>query len=192
MKVRRIAPLIGFAYVAAIACEIRPADGYVIQGPAVPSPVPTRPPYIWDTRDELDVWTANTVSRGSFALLDENNRAFIRITRVDQEWVLRGPDLDPPVDAIRTIRLRYRWEPDPGLGVAASRIVWITAYFERDPAETSQPMATIQLEPSPDWREVDLTQGNYAGTLRTRYFYLHSYGANRGRFDIDRIEAVQQ
>ena len=66
---------------------------FVIPGPTVPSPLPTAPPYVWDTRDELAIWMNNAVARGSLALEGSGVDAFIRIDRADREWLLRGPDL---------------------------------------------------------------------------------------------------
>src|SRR5438128_2634650 len=86
------------------ACEAGgPGAPHVIPGPTVPSPIPTISPYRWDTRAELEIWTTNRVSRGPLAIDGVDADAFIRIDPASADWVLRGPDLDPPARAIRTL-----------------------------------------------------------------------------------------
>ena len=95
--------------------------GYVrksFPGRSVPSPVPLHAPYIWDTREELVVWTDNAVSRGSFSIddMDSNGAIAIQFTGASGQaggtLVLRGPDVVPPAPSIRAVRIRYQWLQD--------------------------------------------------------------------------------
>jgi hypothetical protein len=104
--------------------------------------------------------------------------------------VLRGPDLSPPATAVRTVRLRYRWRPDPALDRTASLTGFVSARFERAPATPLQPTAYVTLQPASDWMDVDFVPGDFGGHVDVRYTYLHSNGFNRGVFEIARIELV--
>jgi hypothetical protein len=81
------------------ACEVGgPRPAKFIAGPAVPSPIPTGAPYVWDTRTELEVWTENAVTSGQITLQGIGREAVINFDRPSESWVLRGPDLEPPAE----------------------------------------------------------------------------------------------
>ena len=113
---RGVAGLLCCAAVSAAAgCELGSAGTpQVIAGPLVPSPVALQAPYVWDTRDELMVWTENTVSSGSFSIDDDDSNGAIaaRFAGLYPRLILRGPDIDPPARSTRAVRLRYQWLPD--------------------------------------------------------------------------------
>jgi len=191
-----ILPVLLLALLTA-ACEIggRP-PGVVVPGPAVPSPFPTAPPYVWDTAEELAVWMNNSVARGSFALEGSGTDAFIRIERADRDWLLRGPDLQPAAEAVLTVRLRYRWRPDPDVPPTASLTTRVSAFFETTTAvnedATAQAHLSSNLSPRDDWTDVELRpQGQFKPPIGVEYCYVQSYGANRGVLEIDRIELVR-
>ena len=96
---------------AATGCELDTAGTpQVIAGPLVPSPVALHAPYVWDTRDELMVWTENTVSRGSFSIdTDDSNGA------IAARWTL------PTIDFARA-RHRPAGPVNPG-GAGAVSVV---------------------------------------------------------------------
>ena len=193
----RLLPVVLLALLAC-ACEVggRP-PGVVVPGPAVPSPFPTVPPYVWDTAEELSIWMNNSVARGSFALEGSGAGAFIRIDRADRDWLLRGPDLQPAAEGIRTVSIRYRWRPDPGLPPNASMTTRVSAHFEtttpvtsEDP--TAQALLSSNLPPRDDWTEITLLpQNQFKPPIGVEYCYVQSYGANRGVLEIDRIELVR-
>ena len=193
----RFLPLMLLALLTA-ACEIggRP-PGVVLAGPTVPSPFPTAPPYVWDTAEELSIWMNNPVARGSLTLEGSGTDAFIRIDRADREWVLRGPDLEPAAEGVRTVSLRYRWRPDPSLPQTASLTAWVNAYFQMTtPAVNQDPTAQVHvssaLPPHDDWTDIALLpQGQFKPPIGVEYCYVHSFGANRGVLEIDRIELVR-
>lgn len=169
---------------------------FVIPGPAVPSPLPTAPPYVWDTHDELAIWMNNPVARGSLALEGSGADAFIRIDRADREWLLRGPDLTPPAPGVRTLSIRYRWRPAPDLPPTAARTALVTAHFQTttpvvgyDP--NAQGAASSDLEPRIDWTDIALVPGQFKPPIEVAFCYLHSFGANRGVLEIDRLELLR-
>lgn len=185
-----IALLIGGLLV--VACEAGgPGEPRTIPGPTVPSPLPTVSPYVWDTRAELEIWTTNRVSRGPLAIEGTDADAFIRIVPASADWVLRGPDYEPPARAIRTVKVRYRWTPDPSLQPAAAKTGHLIAYFDRSPLFADQPAAHADLPPSSEWAELALTPGSFRDPLDVRYVYFLPGAWNRGVFDIDRIQLVE-
>lgn len=175
------------------ACDVGgPKTASIIPGPTVPSPILTSAPYIWDTRADLDLWAHNAVSRGQMTVQGIGPEAVINFDRPASSWVLRGPDLEPPAEAIRTVRIRYRWEPDPGLAPGASRTGSMTAYFELARSSVEQPAAyAYPVTPSDGWKELEFTPGSFRGVLDLRYVYITSSGFNPGILQIDRIELVQ-
>jgi hypothetical protein len=169
---------------------------FVIPGPAVPSPIPTVAPYVWDTDEELSIWMHNPVARGSLTLEGSGPEAFIRIDRADLEWVLRGPDLTPPAVGVHTVSIRYRWRPDPGLPATAVQTAPVRALFQTttpvvgyDP--NAQAAALRNLQPQADWTDVVLVPGQFTPPINVEYCYLHSFDANRGALEIGRIELVR-
>jgi hypothetical protein len=193
----RFLPVILLAVLTA-GCEIgeRP-PGVIVPGPTVPSPFPTVAPYVWDTADELSIWMNNSVARGSLALEGFGPDAFIRIDRTDQDWLMRGPDLEPAAEGVRTVSLRYRWRPDPGLAPGEVQTTQVSAHFETvrptvsgDP--TAQAHVSINLPPRGDWTDMAMIpQGQYKPPADVKYCYLKSYAANRGVLEIARIELVR-
>jgi hypothetical protein len=179
------------------ACEAGgPSGAFVIPGPTVPSPIPTVLPYVWDTDEELRVWTNNAVTRGPvpISLVGSGTDAFIRLeprSGVDG-WVLRGPDLIPPALAVRTIRIWYRWRLDPSVPRGAVQTFLMIASFEvvNPPMAPQQPTAHAELQPASDWTPADLTPGSFRNLLDIKYVYLHQSSANRGVFEIDRLELL--
>ena len=113
---RIVSGSIGCLLVFSAGCELENAVvPRIIPGPSVPSPAPLRAPYIWDTREELVVWTGNSVSRGSFSIDTDDSNGAIAIQvpgSAGTLLVLRGPDIEPPAQAILAVRIRYRWFPD--------------------------------------------------------------------------------
>lgn len=171
-------------------CELGgPGTPQILAGPTVPSPIPVQAPYIWEGERGLEVWRRNAVSRGPLTLVGVGEAAaFLRVDPATAEWVLRGPDLEPPARGVRTVRIRYRWVPDPRLDPAASLTLSLRALFERVPPVPDQPTADADLTPATAWTDFDFLAGNLVTAIR--YVYLHSAGANRGVFDISRIELV--
>ena len=177
-------------------CDIGQPAPFVIPGPTVPSPVPAVAPYIWDTRDELAIWIENPVARGPFTLEGSGREAFIRIDRTNIEWVLRGPDLQPAAEGVRTVSIRYRWRPDPGLAptdVLSARVSahlqTTTPVVDHDPIQ--QAHVSSNLPPRNDWTDIALLpQEQFKPPIGVRYCYLHSFDANRGVLEIDRIELI--
>jgi hypothetical protein len=179
-------------------CELGRSGGFVVMpGPSVPSPLPATAPYVWDTREELDIWVHNPVTRGPapISLVGDGRDAIIRIEPkrgLEGLCMLRGPDFATPARHVSGLRLSYRWRPDPTLGPGASLIVTITASFEaiNGPRPPEQPTAGARLEPAADWTDASVRPGSFRDPLDVEYLYLQ-FSANPGVFEIDRIELVQ-
>jgi hypothetical protein len=164
----------------------------VIPGPFVPSPVPLQAPYVWDTRDELVVWTGNGVSRGSFSIDDADSNGAIAIQFMGASGqssgtlVLRGPDLVPPAPSIRAVRIRYQWLQDPPstFGLTLS----LTIEATNAPSADVQPRSFQSLKAGAGWKEIDFRL-TASPPLDVRYIYFSGY-ANAGVLKIDTITLV--
>jgi hypothetical protein len=196
----RSSALIGWSAAVLLTggCEVDGSPRYfVIPGPTVPSPVATNASYVWDTREELDIWVNNPVTRGPvpISLVGEGQEAFIRIEpkRGVDGWVLRGPDFTTPARNIRGLRLWYRWRLDPNLSPAAARTFSLSVLFEakNPPYPPQQPAAYAQLQPTSDLTEANVQPGSFRDPLDVNYVYLTQFSSNAGVFEIGRIELVK-
>ncbi len=168
----------------------RPA--YAIPGPTVPSEVPTQAPYVWDSREELEVWTNNDVSHGPVSLEGNGREAVVRIATGSGEWVLRGPDLDPPARSVRTVRVRVRWTQ--GRETKQPSSVSIGTGFQPPGNSAGQYGGDISnIRASTEWAEVQLERRASQAPFDVRYAYLYdSRSEDTGVLEIDRIELVRQ
>ena len=55
----------------------------------------------------------------------------------------------------------------------------------------AQGAASSNLEPRSDWTDVALVPGQFKPPIEVEFCYLHSFGANRGVLEVDRIELVR-
>ena len=186
--------LLGLAACAAMmaGCELDNAGTpQVIPGPSVPSPVPLHAPYVWDTPEELKVWTDNAVSRGSFSIdeTDSNGAIAMQFTGASDQsggsLVLRSPDLVPPASSIRAVRIRYQWLQDipstVGLAVSATIEATNTSSVDRPPNYQT-------LTAGSGWKEIEF-RPPAPSPLDVRYIYFAAY-ANAGLLKIDTITLV--
>lgn len=169
-------------------CDGEPGVPRILGGPAVPSPIPLQAPYVWQGEQGLDIWRRNAVSRGPLTMVGAGDSAFLRLEPTTSEWVARGPDLEPPAAGLGTLRIRYRWVPDPQLQLGASRTFSVRALFETEPPLLNQPYTFAALAPATDWTDFSFPPPYLLTTSRVRYGYLHAQSNNRGVFDIARIE----
>lgn len=186
--------LLCLAIATSVGCDQEERGSYLIPGPTVPSAIPTAAPFVWDSREELEVWVHNAVSRGSISLEGSGPDAVIRVDRPENEWVLRGPDLSPPATGTRTARLRYRWRLDPTLSAGASRTAYVTVHFDAPGLpeyQHGQASMTVPLQPSDVFTDASFTLSQFVPALDVRYIYVSCSGANRGVFEIDRVEIVR-
>ena len=164
----------------------------IIPGPLVPSPVPLHAPYIWDTQEELVVWTENAVSRGSFSIdhLDSNGAIAIQFTGASGQSggsvVMRGPDLAPPAPAIRAVRIRYQWLQDIPSSFGLSLSVTVDA--TNAPSADGQSRLFQSLKSGPGWKEIEFRDSGSV-PLDVRYVYFSGY-SNAGVLKIDAITLV--
>jgi hypothetical protein len=179
------------------ACETgtRPSP-FVIPGPAVRDSPPTDSPYVWDSRQELEIWVRNTVSRGSITLIGSGVDAFIRIEPAENEWLLRGPDLSPSATVVQTLRIRYRWRPASTSTANPGQTISVRTHFQSprpivgyDPL--AQGVASTVLAPRDDWSDTTFEPSNFRPPIEVLYSYLHSNAGIRGALEIDRIELVR-
>lgn len=175
------------ATVLGAGCDGEPSVPRMLAGPAVPSPIPLQAPYLWQG-DGLDIWSRNAVSRGPLTMVGAGDSAFLRLDPTTSEWVARGPDLEPPAVGLGTMRIRYRWLPDPQLQPGASRTFSVRVIFETEPPLPNQPFTFAALAPATDWTDFSFPPPYLLTSSRVRYAYLHAHTNNRGVFDIARIE----
>jgi hypothetical protein len=167
----------------------------IIAGPSVPSPVPLHAPYVWDTQEELKVWTENAVSHGRFSIDDEdsNGAIAIQITNVmGDNVVLRGPDIEPAARSIRAVRVRYQWLPSdtvssPGFGL------FVAFSGANAPGGGLHPRARATLKSGPGWKESESgvpVEYPELMPLDVRYLYFCGFTQNPGLLKIDTITLV--
>jgi hypothetical protein len=170
---------------------------FVVPGPTVPSAVQPSSPGVWDTDAELGVWANNAVSRG-VSVEGSGTAATVKVAMPQQEWVLRGPDLQP-AQRVHMVRITYRWEPavpSPPNVLAISGLSVVV-----DPVEPvslynipRQPTQRANIVPSHEWRTIDVPVPGEplepTQRIHVRYVYLLGGGWVPGTFTIDRIELL--
>jgi hypothetical protein len=175
-------------------CEVDNAGTpQVIPGPSVPSPVPLHAPYLWDTPEELKVWTDNAVSRGSFSIDSNDSNGAITIQLTGSSGgplLLRGPDIDPPAKAIRALRIRYRWLTE--LPVSFYPSLWVAVEATNAPSADVQPRNFKSLQAGPDWKELEVGSflNSASAPLDVRYAYVWVAPLPVGLLKIDAIMLV--
>ena len=178
-------------------CELDNAGTpQVIPGPSVPSPVPLHAPYVWDTPEELRIWTGNVVSNGPFSIddNDSNGAIAIQITYVPggNGMVLRGPDIEPAARSIRAVRVRYQWLPSdtvssPGFALS------VAFSGANAPGGSLHPRARATLKSGPGWKESESgvpVEYPELMPLDVRYVYFSGFNQNPGLLKIDSITLV--
>ncbi len=200
MRTSWIALAAGVLFLA--GCESRGPAAHIIAGPAVPSPVPLSAPFVWDTQEQLAVWTENSVSRGSFWIDNDGADGTIAIevpvsAPAAVGVLLRGPDFEPPVRALRTVQLRYKWLPTSG-----SSSLGLRAIFQPVVNDSGyQSTANASLKAGTEWQYADVgpiyqLSGHAPGTIGTPdvryvYFTMASGSSVGGLLKIDSISLVQ-
>ena len=159
-------------------CELDNAGvPQVIPGPSVPSPVPLHAPVRLGTRVKSSSSGPGTSSRAARSRLT----ARIRTARLPfssrappaSMMMLRGPDIDPPAQAIRAVRIRYQWFP------ASPSTRFLCRYRSmptNSPAADVQPRALATLRAGSGWQEIEFRPFT---TLDVRYVYFLTYAQGR-------------
>ena len=176
------------------ACELdNTGTPQIIAGPSVPSPVPLHAPYVWDTPEELRVWTDNAVSRGSFSIDSDGSNGAITIQFTGSSGgplLLRGPDIDPPAKAIRAFRVRYQWLTE--LPVSFYPSFFVAAEAANAPSADVQARNSKSLQAGPGWKELEvpnyLNSASALPDVRYAYFWVSPQPA--GLLKIDTITLV--
>ena len=182
----------------AAACENSPTAPYVIEAPHV-APVATATPYVWDSADELTAWVKNGVTTGTVSVAGEGIDAVIRVDLRAGPASLHGPDLDPPLDDVQSVRMRYRW-----FARNASDRPWI--YFYLRPPQVSDSVTLPRLFPQ-DFSEIlsgAWLEKTLSSWMATHPTYPVLYGlinvssatsspptTDHGTLEIDRIELIR-
>ena len=179
------------------ACELdNTGTPQFIAGPSVPSPMPLHAPYVWDTPEELMVWTGNAVSNGPFSIDDDdsNGEIAIQITYVaggNGNMVLRGPDIEPAARSIRAVRVRYQWLPsntanNPGFAL------FVAFAGANAVGGGLHPRASATLKAGPGWKELEvpiyLNSTSALPDVRYAYFWVSPQPG--GLLKIDTITLV--
>jgi len=182
--------VVAVACIATLGCERRSGgDPWVIAGPTVPD-VALREPFVWDTREELMVWTDNAVTRGPFRI-DTTGNGAIAIDFVAGTYVLlRGPNLDPPLPRVRAVRIRYMWAPSGDRQVGTLAVRFDAA---NSPRADLQLRGSADLRPASTWTETELRVPSYASTytpLDVNYVYFEGDSANAANAGLLKIDSI--
>jgi hypothetical protein len=187
--------LLGFviATAAAAGCGDVP-EPLVVPGPTAPSRITTDEPFVWDSREELLDWVANAVTRGPITVEGDGAAAFIRVRLDFNDYVMRGPDLVPPVAGVRGARIRARLRPDRSRSpVAQAEDVHL--YFEVvDPVvPNAQSSMRVSLPSGEEWLDLQLKPALYCclQPLTVKYGYVPFRSTSPATMEIDRIELTK-
>ena len=131
------------------------------------------------------------VSHGPVSLEGAGREAVIRIATGSAEWVLRGPDLDPPARSVQTVRIRLRWTQERETRQPLS--TQVSAAFQPPGDSFGQYNGSFSnIRASTEWTEVQLERHGLQQAFDVRYAYFYESRDNAGVLEIDRIELVQQ
>jgi hypothetical protein len=183
------------ACIVTLGCEQRSeGDPWVIPGPTVPD-VFLREPFVWDTREELMAWTDNAVTRGPFRIDTSGSNGAIAIDFVAGNYVLlRGPNLDPPLQRVHAVRIRYMWAPSSERQVGTLGVRFDAA---NSPRADLQLRGSADLRPASTWTETELRVPSYASMytpLDVNYVYFEGDSASdtEGVLKIDSIALMTE
>jgi hypothetical protein len=181
-----------FACAISSGCRFeRGRPAFVLPGPTVPSTISTQVPYVWDAREELETWTSNVVSHGPISLEGTGRAAVIRIATGAGEWVLRGPDLDPPARLVQTIRIRLRWTQ--GRVTSQPQSMSMSAFLQQlDHSIYQTGGSSLSIPSLTEWTDVQLERYGARTPVDVGYAYLYDQSDSAGVLEIDRIELVRQ
>lgn len=187
---RLVAVLFGMGLAA---CGDLP-EPYVIPGPTAPTAV-TRQPLTWDSRDELLQWVANGVTHGPITVEGEGAGAFIRVRMDFGNYLMRGPNLDPPADGVRNARIRVRFRHDRPRPPGAVQTEYFELFFDvvKPMPPNTQPSMTEAVRPSEDWQDIALRPALYCclAPITVRYGYVPFRSTSPATLEIDRIELTR-
>ena len=182
------------ASVAAAGCGTVP-EPLVIPGPTAPSRVTTDQPLVWDSREELLDWVANSVTRGPITVEGDGAAAFIRVKLDFNTSVMRGPDLVPPAAGVRGARVRARLRHDRSRAPQSVQTEEFHLYFEVIDAlvPTTQPSMRVEVPPGEEWLDLELKPALYCclQPLTVRYAYVPFRSTSPSTMEIDRIELTK-
>jgi hypothetical protein len=182
------------ATAAVVGCNDVP-EPLVIPGPTAPSRVITGQPLVWDSREELLDWVANAVTRGPISVEGDGAAAFIRVKLDFNNYVMRGPDLAPPVADVRGARVRARLRHDRPRSPQSVQTEDVHLYFEvvNPDIPTTQPSMHVSVPPGEEWLDLELKSGLYCclRPLTVMYAYVAFRSTSPATMEIDRIELTK-
>ena len=182
------------ATAVAAGCDSMPAP-LVIPGPTAPSRVTTDQPLVWDSREELLDWVANSVTRGPITVEGDGAAAFIRVKLDFNTSVMRGPDLAPPAAEVHGARVRARLRHDRARSPQSVQTEEFHLYFEViDPlVPATQPSMRVEVPPGEEWLDLELKPALYCclQPLTVRYTYVPFRSPSPSTMEIDRIELTK-
>src|SRR5207247_1721430 len=156
------------------------------------------PPYVWDTREELDIWVNNPVTRmpNPPTIVGEGRDAFIRmeLKAGPRSGILRGPDLTAPARGVQGLRIWYRWRPDPKLPVDLKDLQLRVSFDAiNSPVPLVQPAADAKLPPASERTLADFRPRFFPGdprdvNLDVNYVYFDDFSPVIGVLELDRLE----
>jgi hypothetical protein len=184
------------ALALAAACETGEATQFRwIAGPSV-LPVATERPYTWDSREELEAWVNNPVTRGLVTLEEEGTDAFIRLRLVEgRDTVLRGPDLHPPA-LVRGVRMRVRAtsaeisDPAARLPGPPATGIWYAQPVD-PPWPPSVLLGSLASQLPAQWSETVFVRQDSAPQNAQYVYFVIRFTGTPWEVDIDWISIVQ-
>jgi hypothetical protein len=190
MRLRMIWPA-----VLASSCSVgTPAQPTVIPAPLAPV-VATERPGVWQSREELEGWVTNGLSSGSASVVDDDSRPVIRIDLpAPTEIRLYSPAFDQPLTDLRTLRIRYRWQPDESSGRSIPPALNLALQAPMPDLRAGVTELFLIIEHAGAWVEEDFTWRAYTHPpFSARGAVLDISGpSEQGRLEIASLALVRQ
>jgi hypothetical protein len=183
--------------VSMAACETTvDREPYYLVAPDTIAPSVASPLSRWDSRAELQQWVENPWTEGPYSLGFEDGVEFAHVNlRPGVSSALYGPNLQPPFEGLRSVRVRVRYSAQAG---TSSRLNLVDAHVVptvHDPANSRVAYYYVWGAATPDeWQVLELQYQDYTGyppVVDARWVYIAIGRAGEIGVDIDWIELVR-
>lgn len=182
--------------VSVAACETTAVEPYFLVGPDSIAPSVSSSLSRWDSRAELQQWVENPWTEGPYSLGLEEGVEFAHVNlRPGVSSALYGPNLQPPFEGLRTVRVRVRYSAPADTSARLNGVDAHVVPTVRDPTNSRVPYYWVWAAATPDeWQVLELQHQAYTGyppVVDARWVYIAIGRLGEISVDIDWIELVR-